>query len=199
MLLLSGIGKPYDPETNTGVVGKNFAYQNMATIKVFFDKSQHTTNPFMGAGGNGIAIDDFNGDNFDHGPAGLWAAHLSGSTRRAISLIAGTSAPPGTPSWGSGWKKAINESYAHHVSMDPHGAHQSYRSNYLSLDPTYKDAYGNPLLRMTMDWQPNDIKMNLFMQEKLGGIAKAMGGKAMSVSGKKKARTSIPTATRPRT
>ena len=38
---------------------------------------------------------------------------------------------------------------------------------------------------MTFDWQPNDIKMNQFMQEKMGAIAKAMGGKAMSVSGKK--------------
>ncbi|MCH3696615.1 GMC family oxidoreductase N-terminal domain-containing protein, partial [Campylobacter lari] len=27
LLLLSGIGKPYDPKTNEGVVGKNYAYQ----------------------------------------------------------------------------------------------------------------------------------------------------------------------------
>ncbi len=42
LLLLSGIGKPYDPRTGEGVVGKNFAYQNMATIKAFFDKDVHT-------------------------------------------------------------------------------------------------------------------------------------------------------------
>lgn len=185
MLLLSGIGKPYDPETNTGVVGKNFAYQNMATIKVFFDKSQHTTNPFMGAGGNGIAVDDFNADNFDHGPAGFVGGSPFWVNQAGTKPISGTTTPPGTPSWGSGWKKAVAEAYTHHVSMDAHGAHQSYRANYLSLDPTYKDAYGNPLLRMTFDWQPNDIRMNLFMQDKMSAIAKAMGGKAMSLSGKK--------------
>ena len=27
LMLLSGIGKPYDPETQTGVIGKNYAYQ----------------------------------------------------------------------------------------------------------------------------------------------------------------------------
>ena len=27
MLLLSGIGKPYDPATGKGVVGRNYAYQ----------------------------------------------------------------------------------------------------------------------------------------------------------------------------
>ncbi|MGC3356664.1 GMC family oxidoreductase N-terminal domain-containing protein, partial [Pseudomonas aeruginosa] len=29
LLLVSGIGKPYDPRTGQGVVGKNFAYHNM--------------------------------------------------------------------------------------------------------------------------------------------------------------------------
>ncbi len=27
LLLMSGIGKPYDPKTGKGVVGKNYAYQ----------------------------------------------------------------------------------------------------------------------------------------------------------------------------
>jgi gluconate 2-dehydrogenase alpha chain len=53
-MLLSGIGKPYDPISGEGVVGRNFAYQNMATIKAFFDKDTHTNN-FIGAGGNGGA------------------------------------------------------------------------------------------------------------------------------------------------
>ncbi|MEQ6436388.1 GMC family oxidoreductase [Comamonas sp. w2-DMI] len=185
MLLLSGIGKPYDPVSNTGVVGRNFAFQNMATIKVFFDKGQHYTNTFVGAGGNGVAVDDFNADNFDHGPHGFVGGSPFWVNQAGTKPIAASVTPPGTPGWGSAWKAATAQYYAHHVSMDSHGAHQSYRANYLSLDPTYKDAYGNPLLRMTFDWQPNDIKMNLFMQEKLGLLAKAMGGKAMGVYGKK--------------
>ncbi len=184
MLLLSGVGKPYDPDTGTGVVGRNFAYQNMATIKVFFGKDQHYTNPFMGAGGNGIAVDDFNADNFDHGPAGFVGGSPFWVNQAGTKPISASVAPPGTPGWGSGWKKAMADYYEHHVSMDAHGAHQSYRANYLSLDPTYKDACGDPLLRMTFDWQPNDIKMNLFMQEKMAAIARAMGGKAIGVSGK---------------
>lgn len=69
--------------------------------------------------------------------------------------------------------------------MDSHGAHQSYRSNYLDLDPVYRDAYGLPLLRMTFDWQENDIKMNRFMMEKMGKVAQAMNPKAIAVLGKK--------------
>ncbi|MEG2046193.1 MAG: GMC family oxidoreductase [Comamonas sp.] len=185
MLLLSDIGKPYDPVSNTGVVGRNFAFQNMATIKVFFDKSTHTTNPFMGAGGNGIAIDDFNAGNFDHGAAGFVGGSPFWLNQGGTKPIAASVTPPGVASWGSEWKKSTADHYTHHVSMDAHGAHQSYRGNYLSLDPTYKDAYGNPLLRMTLDWQPNDIKMNMFMADKMSTIAKAMGGHAIGVYGKK--------------
>ena len=70
LMLLSGIGKPYDPVTGEGVVGRNFAYQNMTTIKAFFDKDVFT-NPFIGAGGNGVGVDDFNADNFDHAKEGF--------------------------------------------------------------------------------------------------------------------------------
>ena len=69
--------------------------------------------------------------------------------------------------------------------MDSHVAHQSYRANYLDLDPNYKDAYGQPLLRMTFDWQENDIKMAQFMVGKMRNIAEAMNPK-MIIGGAKK-------------
>ncbi|AZF34875.1 Gluconate 2-dehydrogenase, membrane-bound, flavoprotein [Pseudomonas sp. R4-39-08] len=184
LMLLSGIGKPYDPITNEGVVGRNFAYQNMGTIKAFFDKDTHTNN-FIGAGGNGVAIDDFNADNFDHGPHGFVGGSPMWVNQAGSRPIAGTSNPPGTPAWGSAWKRATADYYTHQVSMDSHGAHQSYRSNYLDLDPVYRDAYGLPLLRMTFDWQENDIKMNRFMMDKMSKVAQAVNPKAIAVLGKK--------------
>ena len=60
LFMLSGIGKQYDPRTGEGAVGKNFTYQTMATVRTFFDPGKNT-NPFIGAGGNGVAVDDFNG------------------------------------------------------------------------------------------------------------------------------------------
>jgi len=184
LMLLSGIGKPYDPKTGEGVIGKNFAYQNMATVKAFFDKDTHTNN-FIGAGGNGVAIDDFNADNFDHGPHGFVGGSPFWVNQAGNRPIAGTSNPPGTPAWGSAWKKTTAEYYTHQVSMDAHGAHQPYRENYLDLDPTYKDVYGLPLLRMTFNWQENDIKMNMFMADKLSKIAQAMNPKSIAILGKK--------------
>ncbi|WP_237561411.1 GMC family oxidoreductase [Frateuria defendens] len=184
LLLLSGIGKPYDPVSGKGTVGKNFAYQNLATIKAFFGKDQHHTNPFIGAGGNGVAIDDFNGDNFDHGPAGFVGGSPMWVNQAGTKPISGLAVPPGTPAWGSAWKAAAADYYTHHLSMDMHGAHQSYRDNYLDLDPNYKDAFGMPLLRMTFDWKENDIKMSRFMVDKMRKIAEAMNPKAIGVYAK---------------
>ena len=31
------------------------------------------------------------------------------------------------------------------------GEHLAYRSNYMDLDPVYRDSYGDPLLRMTIE------------------------------------------------
>ncbi len=64
LLLLSGIGKPYDPATGEGVIGKNYTYQTGTSATVFFEGKNF--NPFMGAGSLAMGIDDYNGDNFDH-------------------------------------------------------------------------------------------------------------------------------------
>ncbi|SFB38179.1 gluconate 2-dehydrogenase alpha chain [Collimonas sp. OK607] len=180
LMLLSGIGTPYDPATGTGTVGRNFAYQNMASIKAFFDKDVHA-NPFIGAGGNGVAIDDFNADNFDHGPLGFVGGSPMWVNQAGVKPISGIALPEGVPGWGSAWKQAVADNYTHTMSMDAHGAHMSYRDNYLSLDPTYKDAWGLPLLRMTFDWKDNDIRMTRFMARKMHAIADAMGPKAVRV------------------
>jgi len=185
MLLLSGIGKPYDPQANEGVVGRNFAYQNISGITAFFDKDSHYTNTFIGAGGNGVGMDDFNADHFDHGPLGFVGGSPFWVNQSGNKPISGTAVPNNTPKWGSEWKAAAADYYTHNLTMNAHGAHQSYRANYLSLDPTYKDAYGQPLLRMTFDWQDNDIKMMQFMLDKLRGIGEAMGPKSMVVPQKR--------------
>ena len=36
LMLLSGIGEPYNPQTGRGVVGRNYAYQRMANVIGFF-------------------------------------------------------------------------------------------------------------------------------------------------------------------
>ena len=102
LLLLSGIGQPYDPQTGQGVVGKNYAYQTMSSVNVFFDDK--ILNPFIGAGALATVIDDFNGDNFDHSGLGfIGGAYIAGMVTggRPIEMIY---TPQGTPNWGLDWE-----------------------------------------------------------------------------------------------
>jgi gluconate 2-dehydrogenase alpha chain len=62
------------------------------------------------------------------------------------------------------------------------GGCQSYRQNYLDLDPTYTDPYGLPLLRMTMDWYKHEHKQSAYMAPKLAQIGRAMGAKQTATS-----------------
>ena len=58
----------------TGVVGKNYAYQTMGSVNVFFEDK--IMNPFIGAGALATVVDEFNGDNFDHSGPGLHRRRL---------------------------------------------------------------------------------------------------------------------------
>jgi gluconate 2-dehydrogenase alpha chain len=68
------------------------------------------------------------------------------------------------------------------VGLALQGACQSYRGNYLDLDPTYRDAYGLPLLRMTFDRHDNEHRMSQYITGKAAEIGKAMGAAKMNAN-----------------
>jgi gluconate 2-dehydrogenase alpha chain len=99
--------------------------------------------------------------------------------------VRGVSVPPGTPKWGSAWKKAAHDSFRHQFYWEVQGANMAYQDCYLDLDPTYKDAYGRPLLRMTFDWKENEIKANQYMVGKLEEMARSLNPLAITADAKK--------------
>lgn len=173
LLLTAGIGRPYDPQTRRGVVGKNYCYQTLSGVPVFF--RDRWINPFMAAGSSQTVVDDFNNDNFDHAGLGfLGGAYIfSGVTNGRP--IGSRLVPPGTPRWGTAWKKANADWYAHSFNISTHGSCYPHRDNYLSLDPTYKDRFGQPLVRITFDWRDNELKMSEYVTKKAEEIARATG------------------------
>ena len=189
LMLTSGIGTPYDPRTGQGVVGKNYAYQCVSGVTVFFDEDTHI-NPYVGAGALGMVVDNFNGDNFDHTGLGFIGGGYIGQWQTNGRPMESHPVPEGTPKFGAGWKKAVRESYGHTVGIGTHGAVMSHRGNYLDLDPTYTDAYGRPLLRMTFDFTDNEFNMSNYLTDRAVEIAKAMGGREIR-EGRRKGHYSI--------
>ena len=93
--------------------------------------------------------------------------------------------PEGTPQWGSGWKKAVAKNYLSAMSVSTHGAVMSHRGNYLDLDPTYRDVYGRPLMRMTFDYTDNEHRMSDYLTDRAHDIAKAMKARELKVNRRK--------------
>jgi gluconate 2-dehydrogenase alpha chain len=177
LLLLSGIGKPYDPVANEGVVGRNLTHQTISSVNGFFDRTKYNFNPFIASGAIGMCVDEFNGDNFDHGPHGFVGGGYMGQVQTNGRPIESTTVPPGTPRWGAAWKTAVRDNYLSTVrpGTGVHGSFYSYRDVYLDLDPTYRDRLGRPLMRMTIDFHDNELKQNAFLTDKFAEIIQAMG------------------------
>src|SRR5699024_711408 len=156
LLLQSGIGKPYDPKTKTGVIGKNYCYQIPANATGFFEEEKF--NLAMGAGALGGMIDDINGDNFDHSDLDFIHGGMVYLLQTGNRPINSNPVPPGTPNWGKEFKEKSLHYFNRALTVGAQGASMPHADNYLDLDPTYKDAYGMPLLRMTYNWTEQDRK-----------------------------------------
>src|SRR5262249_51924316 len=138
LLLQDRIGEPYDPRTGKGVVGRNFCYQVMSSVPAFY--KDRWINPFLGSGSSQMVVADFNHGALGFLGGGYIFSHVHGRP------IAARVVPAGTPRWGSQWKQANADWYAHAFNIGVHGSNYPHRDNYLGLDPDYRDAYGQPLL-----------------------------------------------------
>ncbi|MCC6312444.1 MAG: GMC family oxidoreductase, partial [Thermomicrobiales bacterium] len=138
----------------------------------------------MGSGANGFCIDEFNSDNFDHTGLGFFGGgNINCNNTGARPIFDNGPLPTGVAKWGSDWKKAVQHYYNNSVSFAMQGECPSYRQNYVDLDPTYKDMYGNPLMRITFNWTDNERKMVRYVAEKaLTPLATAMGGDIQRVT-----------------
>ena len=173
LLLISGIGTPYDPQSRRGVVGKNFCHQTMSGVNVFFQ--DRWINPFLAAGSSQNVVDEWNNDNFDHSGLGFQGGGYIYSNVTNGRPISSRLLPTGTPRWGSAWKKANADWYAHAFAITVHGSCYGHPENYLSLDPTYRDAFGLPLVRINFDFRENELKMSQFLTQKAAELARASG------------------------
>ncbi len=177
LLHLSKIGTPYDPAVGKGTLGRNLTHQVEGGIRIFFDKP---LNAFMGAGSLGRRISDFDGDNGLTGSDGLLRyGMLSLNAQGDFPIGAFGAIPPGTTksNWGADWKAASLQWHDRVAQLNMYGEHMSYRQNYIDLDPTYTDKFGDPLLRFTLDWTDHEHKQRNFAYDLAAKIAPAMGAK----------------------
>ena len=176
LMLLSGIGTPYDPATRKGIIGRNYCYQPggaEAGIRLFFEDK--IFNPFMASGAFGMALDDFHANEmFDHaqmGGVGGATIIVGQSNGRPIGT---RPVPQGTPRWGAAWKRETAKWYLRSMAINVTTSNMPNRYNYYDLDPTYRNAFGQPMMRLTYNFLDNDRKVFGFVSGKAVEIARRM-------------------------
>ena len=148
---------------NNGQVGKHYlSHHQGSPVIALFPEDLHN---WYGLPAQGVAIDDWADDNFDHsdldfiGGANLWA-----HTDRKPIGAAKMSTFGRASNWGSDWKKFImdnadktNTAYIQKTTLP-------YEGNYLDLDPQVKDPLGFPVTRITASYRENETRIAEFSQ-----------------------------------
>jgi gluconate 2-dehydrogenase alpha chain len=190
LLLSRSKAYPNGVSNNHGQVGRHyFSHHQGAAVSALFP---FNLNAWYGLPAQGVAVDNWADDNFDHGNAdfvgggNLWVM----SDRRPIAA-AGMSTFGRAPAWGSQWKAFIKENADRSNTAYIQKTTLPYEDNYLDLDPAVKDPLGFPVIRITAEFKENERKIAAFMQDKMeqwyraaGAIAvqRAPLGAAMGVS-----------------
>ncbi|WP_249872826.1 GMC family oxidoreductase [Oceanobacillus saliphilus] len=174
LLLLSEIGRKYDPVTGTGVIGKNLTdHHNYAGASGLFDDKKF--NLYAGSGALGSSVSEFEADNVDHTNLDFIHGGVIALTQTGSPPITRNPVPPGTPSWGREFKKQSLHYFNRSLTVMTQRGVMPWKHNFIDLDSVYKDDFGDPLIRMTWDYSDNDRKIHEFMVEKCSEILKEMG------------------------
>lgn len=174
LLLSKSNAYPKGLSNNHGQVGRH--YMTHATGGGMTALFPMKLNNWYGLPAQGVAIDDWADDNFDHGSVDfIGGGNLFIYSDRRPIAAAGMNTFGRAPAWGSAWKAFVKE----HADRW-HGAYMQkttlpYEDNYLDLDPVVKDPLGQPVCRITADFKENERKAAAFCQDKMEQWYRAAG------------------------
>src|SRR6202035_3502883 len=80
------------------------------------------------------------------------------------------------PRWGSGLKARL-EAFPRSMASTGHSTSLPLETNSVSIDPTLKDAWGIPAMRVTYKDHPDDLAFARFLQDRSVEIMEAAGAK----------------------
>lgn len=171
LLLQSEIGQLYDPIKRKGVVGRGFCGHINIPTTGFFDR------PFEIRDRTAVAFADF--DPRVPGRDDLFGAALHiASSERTLDPFDSDLLPEGVARWGKDWKSALQSHHGRKMTSVAILEVIPSFDRHLDLDPTYRDAWGDPLLRLTYNYNRHDRSLIEFHS----GVAKSVMAEAGATS-----------------
>lgn len=166
LLLLSGIN-------GNGQVGRNFMTHNFGWCTSVLPE---WTNPFMGPFNASSAVDDFTSELVPDNDKGvLWGSPIISVTGDLQPLEAFHNMPPHLPRWGAGLKEWLRKNYRRLHRMYSQTTNFPSRRHYCDLDAHVTDRWGQPVLRITHDWDDHDVAAVEYLGAIKQRIADEMG------------------------
>jgi choline dehydrogenase-like flavoprotein len=92
-----------------------------------------------------------------------------------IQFASDAGIPPKAPKWGKEYKRWIAQTYTRSVLCFGHTTSLPVATNSISLDPTVKDAWGVPAIRVTYTDHPQDLKLYKYFAERSEELLRASG------------------------
>lgn len=132
-------------------------------------------NLWSGTTGQAVAMDDLNGDNFDHTGLGFIRGAVIFASNGVLPIAQSRVLPQGVPSWGSDYKRWIHDNAGSVGSIFAQVEPQPYEDYFLDLDPDVKDPVGLPVIRVTYSLGENEVNAGTYVDEKMDEMLRAAG------------------------
>jgi gluconate 2-dehydrogenase alpha chain len=176
LLLLSGDQRhPGGLGNNAGQVGKHFMTKMWADVYGYFPDV--VFNKHTGPAAQMWSLDDFIAADFDSAAHGFVGGATPNIENQQLPIqISREGLPPDVPSWGKGYKDHLRH-WQHVCAIRLQPESLSYETDFLDLDPRYRDrsGLGLPLVRITCDLRENERRLADWMEREAENILYAMG------------------------
>lgn len=158
---------------NSGQVGRHFMTQTYVIVNGQYDDID--VKAFNGLGAQATVIEDFYGDNFDHHGLGFIRGANIATFSESRPIGAALNRPPHVPSWGKGYKQWLANGARSVCGIYAQMEVLPYRANFLDLDPSKQDDFGEPALRVTYELYDNERRMADFLEARLTDLHRKLG------------------------
>ena len=160
---------PHGLANSSGYVGKNLMFNQGSGVHALFE---HELNEYKSVQVTRVVHDFYDADprRGFYGGGGIDAR--MGSQPIGWALSQGGE----LPGWGAEYKQRL-EGFTRSMMAAGHCTSLAQETNNVTLDPTLKDAWGMPAIRVTYKDHPDDLAMAQFLQDRAHEIMVAAGAK----------------------
>ena len=177
LLLSKSKAYPNGLANNRGQVGKHYFghwdAQAGVGVSALFPIDLNT---WYGAIAQGVVVDDWADDNFDHAGLGFIGGYSLHAYHEKHPIGSAAMSTFGrAPAWGSKWKAFIHENAGRWTSAYLQGTSFPYENTWLDLDPELRDPLGDPVCRVTSGPKQNEPRAAEFATAKMEEWFRAAG------------------------